>query len=94
LFGEDGYILVEGLGGNYGTERATLGRKALLKPFAEEIIEFRGNDCSWREEWEEFTSAINENREPLGNGYDGLEALKLAYAIYESAEKNRVVKLK
>lgn len=93
LFGDDGYIIVEGLGGSYGTERAIFGKKNLYKPFAEEVIEFRGDDCSWRDEWKEFTSAIKENREPSGDGYDGLEALKLADAIYKSAEKNRVVRL-
>lgn len=94
LFGRDGYIMVEGLGGSYGAERAILGKRAFLKPFREEIIEFRGEDRSWYEEWKEFVTAINENREPLGNGYDGLQALKLAYAIYESAQKSCVVKLK
>ena len=94
IFGKDGYISVEGLGGSYGVEKAILGRRAFLKPFREETVEFRREDSSWEEEWREFTSAIKENREPSGNGYDGLVALKLAFAIYESAEKNRVVKLK
>jgi len=87
LFGKDGYIIVEGLGGSYGTERATLGKREFLKPFREETIEFRGEDCSWQEEWEEFTTAINKNREPLGNGNDGLEAVRLVHLIYESASR-------
>jgi predicted dehydrogenase len=94
IFGQDGYILVEGLGGGYGVERAILGKRALLEPFKQEIIEFRGEDRSWYEEWKEFVAAIDEDREPLGNGYDGLEALKLAYAIYESDRKGSVVKLR
>lgn len=93
VFGNEGYIIVEGLGGSYGTERAVLGRRNFFKPFKEEVIEFRGEDISWLEEWKEFVSAINENREPLGNGYDGLEAVRLAYAIYESALKCCAVKL-
>jgi len=93
LFGQDGYIIVEGLGGSYGTERAILGKRAFLEPFREETIEFRGEDPSLSEEWQEFVAAIAEDREPLGNGYDGLQALKLAYAVYESAEKGCVVKL-
>jgi predicted dehydrogenase len=93
LFGRDGYIIVEGLGGGYGTERAILGRRAFLEPFREEIVEFRGEDVSWVEEWQEFRSAISENRQPLGSGYDGLEAIRLAYAVYESAQKGCVVKL-
>ncbi len=94
LFGQEGYILVEGLGGSYGTERAILGKRDFLAPFKEECIEFRGEDSSWQEEWREFVAAIREQREPLGNGYDGLEAVKLAYAIYDSAHKGCVVPLK
>lgn len=93
LFGKDGYIVVEALGGGYGTERAILGKRAFLEPFKEEIIEFRGEDRSWHDEWREFVSAINDQREPLGNGYDGLQAVKLAGAIYESARRGGVVRL-
>lgn len=93
IFGRDGYIIVDGLGGGYGTEKATLSRRAFLEPFKEEIVEFRGEDISWVKEWQEFRTAIKEKRQPLGNGYDGLEAVRLAYAIYESAQKGCVVKL-
>ena len=93
VFGKDGYAIVDGLGGSYGTEKAILGKRAFLEPFREEIIEFRGGDRSWQDEWQEFASAIHENREPLSNGYDGLQALKLAYAIYESTCSGSLVKL-
>lgn len=93
LFGEDGYISVEGLGGSYGTEKLILGKRAPGEPFKEETTEFRGEDRSWQEEWKEFVTAIKENREPLGNGYDGLQALRLAYAIYDAASKECVVKV-
>lgn len=94
LFGQDGYITVEGLGGGYGTEKAVLSKRALLGPFREEITEFRGGDRSWYEEWKEFVSAITEEREPLGNGYDGLEALKLVNAVYKSSRNGSIVRLR
>jgi len=93
IFGQDGYILVEGLGASYGTEKVTLGKRALLEPFKEETTEFRGGDRSWYEEWREFVAAIEEDREPLGNGRDGLEALRLVNAVYQSAANSCVVKL-
>lgn len=93
LFGRDGYIIVQGLGGSYGTEQAILGKRAFLEPFKEEEVEFRSEDPSWGNEWREFVSAIDHNRQPLGSGHDGLEAVKLAYAVYESAQKGCVVKL-
>ncbi len=85
IFGRDGYITVEGLGGAYGTERATLGRRDFAAPFGEEVIDFRREDQSWEEEWREFVSAIREGREPSANGEDGLAAIELAQRIYESA---------
>jgi predicted dehydrogenase len=93
LFGQDGYIIIDGLGGGYGTEKVTLGHRALLEPFRDETTEFRGGDISWYEEWQEFITAIEEKREPLGNGTDGLEALKLVNAVYESARSGATVKL-
>ena len=93
LYGRDGYISVDGLGGGYGTERATLARRDFEAPFAEEIVEFRRADRSWLEEWEEFVAAIDEGRESLGNGRDGLVAMQLVLAAYEAAKNKRAVEL-
>jgi predicted dehydrogenase len=89
--GHDGYLVVEGLGGAYGTERAILGRRDFAAPFHEEVVEFRGKDRSWDEEWRDFTAAIQEAREPLASGEDGLAALELAHAIYASARSGKTV---
>jgi predicted dehydrogenase len=93
VFGEDGYLSVEGLGGAYDMERVILGKKDHYAPFSETITEFRGGDRSWYEEWKEFVSAIEEHREPLGSGDDGLQGLKLVFAAYESSRTRRVVSL-
>jgi predicted dehydrogenase len=94
IFGRDGYVIVEGLGGAYGNERVTLGKRDLTAPFKTETTEFLGNDRSWYEEWQEFAAAIAADREPIGNGQDGLEALKLVKAIYQASAESCVVKLK
>jgi predicted dehydrogenase len=93
LSGRDGYITVEGLGGGYGTEKVALGKRDFTAPFSEEVVEFRGEDRSWHDEWQEFVSAINEGREPLGSAADGLEAMRLVFAAYESAKTGRSVEL-
>lgn len=93
ILGEEGYVQVEGLGGSYGTEHAVLGRKDFHSPFSEQSIQYRGDDQSWLAEWTELMAAVREDREPLGSGQDGLEALRLAYAIYESADSGSVVKM-
>ncbi len=119
IFGEAGYLIVEGLGGSYGTEKLTIGKRPRKievqenrdssyfsdakmgqspvsylggAPDEEEIV-FEGNDISWELEWQEFTSAIREKREPLGNGRDGLEANRMIAAVYKSAAEHRPVKL-
>jgi predicted dehydrogenase len=102
VFGENGYIIVDGLGGSYGTETLKIGKRKIenenLKSYLggppdEKIIKYPGPDTSWVEEWKEFVSAIKENREPLGSGYDGLMANKMIEAVYRSAKLNKPVKI-
>ena len=84
---------MEGLGGSYGTERATLGKRDFDAPFSQETVEFLGQDQSWLEEWQEFDSAIKEGRQPIGNGNDGLEAMRLVFAAYEASNSRTTVRL-
>ncbi len=94
LFSHDGYVHVEGLGGSYGVETLTVGRRRPESgPPIEEQFEFPGPDLSWQAEWREFTSAICESRQPLANGEDGLKTMRLIAAIYESARSGQVVRL-
>jgi predicted dehydrogenase len=94
VFGHDGYLIVEGLGGSYGPEWLRVGRRNMeVGSPEEEVLEFPGPDTSWKVEWREFVSAIRENREPLANGYDGWQAMRMVYAVYESARTGHVVRL-
>ncbi len=93
VFGRDGYVTVAGLGGGYGTERVTYGKRDFDAPFGEETIEYRGSDRSWLDEWKEFAAAIAENREPLGSARDGVEAIRLVLAAYEAADKSCLISL-
>jgi predicted dehydrogenase len=88
IFGDEGYISTEGLGGSYGTERLVHLQKDFTKPFREQIVEYRGEDQSWNNEWNEFETAIAEHREPLGNGEDGLQAMRIVTAAYSSSKEN------
>ena len=173
VFGEAGYLIVDGLGGSYGVETLTVGKRPTVNGYSllekgsadyadygdekvreekanglaqrrpstisrtygvnkgapvpspgatgqakggearitnqqvannsatryaggvpdEETVVFNGPDVSWELEWKEFTAAIRENREPLGNGQDGLEANRMIGAVYRSAEEKRVVRI-
>ncbi|MBI3010376.1 MAG: Gfo/Idh/MocA family oxidoreductase, partial [Candidatus Omnitrophica bacterium] len=93
VFGKEGYAVIEGLGGSYGTERVCFGRREFDAPFAEETIEFRGADSSWKSEWEEFISALKEGRQPQGNVIDGAQAMRVILAAYEASRSGITVDL-
>lgn len=92
VFGTEGYLRVEGLGGSYGQETLEFGKRKKEggKPDIQ-FMEFPPEDISWREEWKEFKNAIVEKREVLGSGYDGLQANKIIEALYKSSEEKKVV---
>jgi len=93
VYGKDGYLTIEGLGGSYGSEKLIFGKRDFKKPFNQKIIKFGKKDSSWLEEWKEFTLAIKKDNQPLGSDYDGFMALKLAEALYKSAGTKKIVKL-
>jgi predicted dehydrogenase len=94
LFGRDGYLLVEGLGGSYGTETLTIGRRQPESgPPTQETHEFPGSDISWQAEWQDFTSAIRNGNLPLAHGEDGLQTMRVLAALYESAHSGLQVTL-
>ena len=89
ITGKDGYGVVAGLGGGYGSEQAILGRRDFSAPFSEQVIEYRGEDRSWHEEWKEFMSAVVQRREPQGSAIDGLRALQIVNAAYASDRERK-----
>ena len=94
VFGRDGYLLIDGLGGSYGEERLRVGRRASGGGVpAEDEFRFPGEDVSWLLEWREFSAAIAEEREPLGSGEDGYRASLVLDAVYDSARRRAVVEL-
>jgi len=94
IFGQDGYLIVEGLGGSYGPEQLRVGRrKRGGGPPEQEVLELPGPDPSWEAEWQEFVSAIRETREPWANGHDGWQVMRMVDAVYESARTGQVVHL-
>lgn len=94
VFGTDGYVVVEGLGGSYGPCTLRHGRRRHEGGAPDESIEaFVGTEGSWTPEWQEFVSAIAENRPPLGSGLDALRASEAVHGAYESAGKGAAIVL-
>ncbi|MEI9477667.1 MAG: Gfo/Idh/MocA family oxidoreductase [Deltaproteobacteria bacterium] len=94
VFGADGYLRIEGLGGSYGPETLEFGRRRKEGGAPDiERYEFPSEDVSWRLEWEDFLSAIRDKRPCIGDAIDGLRANQVIEAIYQSSSEGRVVKL-
>lgn len=92
VFGAEGYLRIEGLGGSYGPETLEYGRRRKEGGVPDiERYEFPAEDVSWKMEWKEFLSAIEERRQPVGNGMDGLRANEVIEAIYKSSAEGRTV---
>jgi predicted dehydrogenase len=83
VFGRDGKLQIDGLGGSYGTERLTFYRmKPELGPPETELFEYPGEDDSWRAELLDLRGAIRERRRPLGTLADARAALAIVEAAY------------
>ncbi len=87
IYGEEGYFEIEGLGSSYGIHKLNYGPKKYFKPFEILTTEFRGEDKSWLNEWNEFASAIKENRTPCGSAEDGREAMRIVLEAYQFSNK-------
>ena len=94
IFGTDGYLNINGLGGSYGPETLEYGKRNSNggKPIVE-TFSFPEEDLSWKKEWFEFKSAIQEQREPIGNSLDGLKANNIINSIYQSSKNNSILTL-
>jgi|ERR1035437_461019 predicted dehydrogenase len=94
IFGTEGYLRIEGLGGSYGPETLELGIRNPEggKPKITSFF-FDLEDISWKNEWIEFKSAIKEKREPIGSGQDGLRANEVIEAIYSSSQYKKAINL-
>ena len=89
IFGRDGYLRLLGRDGHYGPPSITWAKRNTdhSRPCEQNIQYEPGDD--WKQEWKEFVAAIEEQREPLGSGADGLRAQQLIEAVYESSATGR-----
>lgn len=86
IFGENGFLRVVGLGNAYSVETLEIGMRDDQKPFSSEIIQFRGPDISWREEWKAVKNHLKHQLTANANFKDGVNVMKIAEAAYLSNE--------
>jgi predicted dehydrogenase len=86
VFGHRGFLIIEGLGGSYGTERlvtATRNPAGGAPSIQEEV--FDGPDGSWQREWADFMGTIETGSVYWGTPEDGLNSMVILDALYRSA---------
>jgi predicted dehydrogenase len=86
IFGRDGKLQVDGLGGSYGVERLTFYRMLpQMGPPETTSWEYPGDDLSWRAEFAHFRDCVASGRRPDGGLDDALAALRLIERLYATS---------
>jgi len=89
IYGEKGYLLVEGLGMKYGdSEKLIIGKRSadFSRDIAEKVVVCNSNaDDSLALELQEFISSINERREPTPSALDAYETLRVVESVYKQS---------
>jgi len=84
IYGRDGKLDIQGLGGSYGPERVTFYRMLPeMGPPETTIWEFPMPDDSWEREFCEFMDDIRLDREPRPGLEDARAALRIVGQLYE-----------
>ncbi|MEK7641187.1 MAG: Gfo/Idh/MocA family oxidoreductase [Patescibacteria group bacterium] len=92
LYGEDGYLIIDGLDQRYvGPEKLTIGKRdpEFKAPPEEQVFVFdkEQKEDSFARELKELAMAVSEKREPLTSGQDALEVMKVVERIYKQNSK-------
>ena len=83
LFGRNGKLIIEGLGGSYGVERLTFHRTLPeMGPPETTSWEYPFPDRSWASEFADFAAAVAGCRKPCGDIDDAIANLKIIEQIY------------
>lgn len=83
IYGRNGKLHIEGLGGSYGTERLTYYKMLpQMGPPETTIWEYPMADNSWQIEFEEFLEDIQLNRTPSASLLDAQATLNIIEKVY------------
>jgi len=86
IYGRDGKIMVDGLGGSYGTEKVTLYRMLpQMGPPEADAWEFPAVDDSWTAETAAFAQDIRLGRAPSPTLAECVRTLEIVEEIYKKS---------
>ena len=86
IYGRDGKLEINGLGGSYGVESLTFYRMLpRMGPPETTRWEYPFADRSWDAETAEFIAAIHEDRRPIGDATEAVACMSVIERIYQGA---------
>jgi predicted dehydrogenase len=86
IYGRDGKLSIDGLGGSYGTERLTYYKMLpQMGPPETSTWEFPGGDGSWAAETSAFIEDIRTSRTPSPGLQEGIRTLEIVESIYRTS---------
>lgn len=86
LYGRDGKVAIDGLGGSYGPEKCTYYRMLpQMGPPETTVWDYPAGDSSWSLELAAFAEDIRTGRPPSPGLREGIRALEIVEAIYRSS---------
>ncbi|MDB5296210.1 MAG: iolG 3 [Phycisphaerales bacterium] len=86
IYGRDGKLAVDGLGGSYGVERLAFYKMLpQMGPPETTMWEWPFPDTSWDAEWAHFTECVKERKQPMGNLDDALATLIVIRELYRQS---------
>jgi predicted dehydrogenase len=86
IYGRDGKLALDGLGGSYGPERLVYYRMLpQMGPPETTSFEYPGGDSSWDLELQDFLEDIRSGREPSPGLREGIRTLEIVGALYDKS---------
>jgi predicted dehydrogenase len=86
IYGRDGKLSIDGLGGSYGPERLTYYRMLpQMGPPETTVWDFPTGDDSWSAETEAFAEDIRQARAPSPGLREGIRTLEIVESIYRKS---------
>jgi predicted dehydrogenase len=88
VFGREGKLQIDGLGGSYGTERLSFYRMTPgMGPPETTIWEYPGEDRSWADELAHFAACARGESAPVGTLGDAAAALEVVGRVYAGSAR-------
>jgi len=88
IFGTIGELIIDGLGGSYGTETLTFYKmKPEMGPPDKHVFEYPGEDNSWKLEFQNFLDGIQKNIPMNGTLGDAIATMTIVENIYSYSKK-------